>query len=157
MSQRMFSFHYVLTNKKGEALDSSTDRAPLSVLEGSGHILPALAEELFKLNVGDKKVVELTPEKGYGVIREDLKVKVPRSKLPEADLKPGVQFKTSQDAHAPVFTLVKIEGEDVYLDGNHPLADQDLIFDVEVTEVRDATPEEIKSGGHTHGADCKHS
>ena len=150
MAQRVLFFHYVLTNKQGETLDSSRDTEPLAVLEGSQQIIPGLEEELFKLKTGDKKKIEVTSDKAYGPVNDQLRVKVNRSQLPEGELEVGARFKGGNDDVQFVFTVIKIEGDEVYLDGNHPLAGQDLTFDVEVSGMREATAEELQHG-HIHG------
>ncbi len=154
MSKRVLSFHYVLTNKKGETIDSSRGHEPMPVLEGSQQIIPGLEVELFKMKVGDKKKVDVSADQAYGVVREDLRVKVQRDQLPEGDIKVGVQF-SAGEGHGPVFTVTKIEEDGISLDGNHPLAGVDLTFDVEVTEIREATAEELQHG-HAHGPHGHH-
>jgi len=153
MSARVLSFHYVLTNTKGEVIDSSRNAQPFPVLEGAQQIIPGLEAEIFKLNAGDKKIIPVKADQAYGLVREDLKVKVSRDQLPEGEIGLGTQF--SAGDHGAVFTVVKIEGADIYLDGNHPLAGEDLTFDIEVTEVRPATEEE-KAHGHAHGPHGHH-
>lgn len=152
---RVLYFHYVLTNAQGETLDSSQGSEPMPVLEGAQQIIPGLEEELFKLTTGQKKRIHVPADKAYGPIREQLKVKVKRDQLPEGELEVGAQFKGGNEQMQLVFTVMKIEGEEVYLDGNHPLAGQDLNFDVEVTGMREATPEELKHG-HIHGPGGAH-
>ena len=152
---RVLSFHYKLTDKTGKLLDSSKNAKPFEVLEGGHQIIPGLERALFQMNAGEKKRIEVSAEKAYGLINEELKIKINRAQLPEGDIRVGTRFSGSQDGHGPVFAVVKIEGEDVYLDGNHPLAGQDLVFDVEVAEIRQATAEELQHG-HAHGPDGHH-
>jgi len=151
MSQ-VIGFHYTLKDKDGNLIDSSENQTPLLFLVGSGHIIPGLEKELVTLNVGDKKNVVIAPQDGYGDIVEDLKITVQKGQFPEgAELNIGDQFQVNEEPNAPVFTIMKIEGEEVHIDGNHPMAGVELHFDVELTEKRDATDEE-KSHGHAHGA-----
>lgn len=150
MTQRVLFFHYVLTNAGGETLDSSREGEPLGVLEGAHQIIPGLETELFQMNTGEKKTVHVPAVQAYGPVSERLKVKVNRAKLPAGDLQIGTQFRGGPEEHAPVFVVFKIEGEDVYLDGNHPLAGQDLTFAVEIMIIREATAEELEHG-HGHG------
>lgn len=151
MGQRVLSFHYILTNSAGETLDSSRGQEPFPVLEGRKQIIPLLEEALFQMQPGDKKIVNIPADKAYGTMDEGLKVKVNRSKLPEGEIKVGMRFRGGAESNAPIFMVTQIEGEDVSLDGNHPLAGQDLTFDVEVMEIREATAEELEHG-HAHGA-----
>ncbi len=154
MSKRVLSFHYILTNKKGETIDSSRGAEVFPVLEGAQQIIPGLEAELFQMKAGDKKKIHVTADKAYGLVREDLRVKVSRGQLPDGEIKVGVQF-SAGEGHGPVFTVIKIEEDGVHLDGNHPLAGEDLTFDVEVTDVRDATAEE-EQHGHAHGPHGHH-
>ncbi len=150
MSSRVLSFHYDLTNAAGEALDSSRKGEPFFVMEGSHQILPGLEEALFKMKQGEKKRVELPAAQAYGTHDKKLQMKISREKLPAGDLEVGTRFRGGPDQHAPIFTVIRIEGSDIFLDGNHPLAGVDLVFDVEVMEVREAMAEEL-THGHAHG------
>lgn len=153
---QVIGFHYTLKNNEGTTLDSSAGQDPLLFLAGKGQIIPGLEKVLTAMNVGDKKVVVVTPEEGYGPVRDDLKSTATKSQFPpEADLKVGTQFMAGEGPGAPVVTVTKIEGEDVYLDANHPMAGVELHFDVEITEKRDATEEEV-AHGHAHGAGGHH-
>jgi len=155
MSQ-VIGFHYTLKNKIGVVLDSSDGRDPLLFLAGRGHILPKLEEQIADMAVGDSRKISLSAEDGYGPVNEELQLTVKRSQFPEeADLKPGVQFQVNNEQGSPVFTIKKIDGEDVHIDGNHPMAGVDLHFDIEITEKRDATAEEI-AHGHAHGPGGHH-
>lgn len=156
MSTRVLAFHYVLSNRSGEVLDSSRQGEPFQVMEGSRQILPGLEEALFKMKLGEKKKVQLDASNAYGQKDEKLKMKVSRKKLPAGELKIGSRFTGGPGPNAPVFTVTQIEGEDVFLDGNHPLAGVDLTFEVEVMEMREATAEEM-SHGHAHGPHGHHS
>jgi FKBP-type peptidyl-prolyl cis-trans isomerase SlyD len=96
--------------------------------------------------------VQVPAAKAYGE-RDPAQIqRVKRDLLPvDGPLKIGDQFQTDSDRYAPVVTVVAIEGDDVTLDANHPLAGVDLTFDVQITEARAATPEELQHG-HAHGA-----
>lgn len=155
MPGRVLSFHYVLTNNQGEILDSSRDSDPFQVMEGKEQIIPGLEEEIFKLNPGDKKKIHVVADKAYGPVNEKLRVKVSRGQLPQGELGVGTQFSTGEGAQGLIFSVTRIEGDDVYLDGNHPLAGVDLTFDVEVITLREATAEELQHG-HAHGGDGHH-
>ncbi len=148
---QVLSFHYTVTGKNGEAMDSSRNGEPFQVMAGAQQIIPGLEEELFKMAVGDKKIIHVPADKAYGQVNEKLRLKVPRAKLPKGDIQVGNQFSGGPGGQGPVFTVIAVEGEDVQLDGNHPLAGQDLTFDVEITGMREATAEELQHG-HAHGA-----
>jgi len=148
----VIGFNYTLKDKEGNLIDTSEGQAPLLFLVGSGHIIPGLETEVMGMTVGDKKNVVISPEEGYGPIIDDLKITVKKSQFPEdADIKLGDQFQVNEEPNAPVFTVISIEKDDVFVDGNHPMAGIELHFDVEITEKRAATEEE-QSHGHAHGA-----
>lgn len=157
MSQaRVVTIHYTLTDAEGTVLDSSRGGEPLSYLEGAQNIIPGLEKELLGAKAGDKKTVKVPAAEAYGEKRQDMVMQVPKSQFPaDMKFKVGDRFRGGADGHAPIFTVASIETDTVTLDGNHPLAGKDLNFDVEVTEVRDATSDEM-SHGHTHGPDGHH-
>ena len=155
MSKSVVTFHYTLRNKEGQLLDSSTGGQPIAFLEGGGQIIDGLEEALIGVAAGTKKKVEVAAARAYGERDASLVRKVKRNQLPVDELKLGDMFQTGNDHHAPVVTVTAIQGEEVTLDANHPLAGVDLVFDTEVVSVRQATPEEI-SHGHAHGPGGHH-
>lgn len=152
MSQNVIEFHYTLKNKAGEVLDQSNPESPLAYLEGSGAIIEGLEEGLSQMSAGDAGEVIVRPEKGYGFRDESQINTVSKAQLPAEDVKVGDFFQAGADQHAPVVQVIEVNGDDVKLDANHPLAGQDLFFDVKVVEKRPATPEEV-SHGHAHTSD----
>lgn len=150
MSQRVISFHYTLTDKSGKVIDASKERGPLSFMEGIGQIIPGLERQLSILKVGDKKKIQVPAAEAYGERDEQRVVKVQPDQLPTKEVKVGDKFSGGPEAHAPVFVVTNVTSTEVTLDGNHSLAGVDLIFDVELTAVREATEEEL-SHGHAHG------
>lgn len=150
MSQ-VIGFHYTLKDKEGTLIDTSENQPPLLFLVGSGHVIPGLETELVAMNVGDKKNIVVPPADAYGEIIEELQITVKKDQFPEdAELNVGDQFQVTNEENAPIFTIVNIEGDDVHVDGNHPMAGVELHFDVEITEKRQATQEELDHG-HAHG------
>lgn len=155
---RVISFHYTLTNKAGEVIDTSRDsKDPFSYMEGVGQIIPGLEKSMALLSVGDARKIEVAAKDAYGVHDAQLIVDVPRTKLPNStELTVGDQFQASgPQGEQLLFRVLEINGDSVKLDGNHPLAGEDLIFDVEVMRIRDATKEEL-AHGHAHGGDGHH-
>ncbi|HOX70225.1 MAG: peptidylprolyl isomerase [Dokdonella sp.] len=150
------SFHYTLTNDAGDVLDSSDGREPLAYLHGAGNIVPGLEREMAGHVAGDRFSVDVAPEEGYGSYIDELVQIVPRESFNGVDdLAVGMQFQ-AQTGQGPIAVIVTdIEGDEVTVDGNHPLAGETLHFAVEVTEVRAASDEEIRHG-HVHGAGGHH-
>ncbi len=156
MKQKVVSFHYTLKDKAGSVLESSHGDDPLSYLEGVGQIIPGLEKELQGLKSGDKKSVHLPAANAYGEHDTGLIAEVPRQAIPKNDVEIGDQFHTqTEDGEPRVVVVTAVNDKMVTVDGNHPLAGQDLSFEVEITEVRDATSEELEHG-HAHGADGHH-
>ena len=148
--------HYTLTNDQGEVLDSSSGGEPLAYLHGSGNIIPGLEKALEGKQAGDKLVVKVAPADGYGERNDALIQQVPKRAFQGvAQIQPGMSF-TAQSSQGPMqVTVTAVAGDMVTVDGNHPLAGETLNFDVEVTEVRKATLEEL-SHGHVHGPGGHH-
>lgn len=156
MTKQVMGFHYTLTDLDGNEIDSSNGNAPLLFMLGSGHIIPGLESKISGMEVGEKKQVEVKAKDAYGEVVEDLKLAVERTQFPpDVELNVGDQFRGSDDPRAPVFTITLIEDQTIHIDGNHPLAGKDLIFDIEITEKRDATEEE-EAHGHAHGPGGHH-
>jgi FKBP-type peptidyl-prolyl cis-trans isomerase SlyD len=149
---KVASIHYTLRDGDGNILDTSSGREPLTYLQGSGNLIPGMEEGLEGKAVGDKFKLKVAPDKGYGVKDTNLVQKVPRSAFGDQKIEKGMQFQTSQ---GQVVTVTETGLESITVDGNHPLAGMELHFDVEVTEVRTATAEEI-SHGHVHGPGGHH-
>ncbi len=152
----VISFHYRLTDKSGKQLDVSQDGHPLIFLSGSGQIIPGLESVLVAMEVSQKKTVTVLAKDAYGEYNDQLIFKVKRSQLPKPDLAIGDMFEAGGgDQYMPV-GVTAIDGDDVTLNGNHPLAGQDLTFEVSIVSKRPATAEEI-SHGHPHGTGgCHH-
>jgi FKBP-type peptidyl-prolyl cis-trans isomerase SlyD len=148
--------HYTLKNDAGEVLDSSSGGDALAYLHGQGNIIPGLEKALEGRQAGDKLNVKVDPAEGYGERDAKLQQQVPRRQFGGANVQPGMQFhaQTSQ-GHTRVVTVTRIVGDMVTVDGNHPLAGENLHFDVEIAEVRDATEEEL-AHGHVHGPGGHH-
>jgi FKBP-type peptidyl-prolyl cis-trans isomerase SlyD len=150
------TIHYTLKNDAGEVIDSSSSGEPLAYLHGHGNLVPGLERELTGKQTGDKLSVKISPADGYGDFDKALVQRVPRRTLKGIkNLNVGMRLH-AQTAQGPqAVTVTQIQGDMVTLDGNHPLAGQNLNFDIEVTDVREATEEELEHG-HVHGAGGHH-
>jgi FKBP-type peptidyl-prolyl cis-trans isomerase SlyD len=147
---------YTLRNDGGEILDASEDNEPLVYIHGQGDIVVGLENALEGKAAGAKFNVTVSPEEGYGV-RSDSKVQsVPRSAFEdEADIEPGTQFQAEGPDGVSIVTVLAVTDEEVKIDANHPLAGENLHFEIEVVKVRAATKEELEhghvhEGGHHH-------
>lgn len=152
MSRNVVTFHYTLRDTQGIFIDASIGGEPVSFLEGAGQIVEGLEEGMRGLEAGVKAKIAVPAAKAYGERDESQVQRVLKSLLPiEGDVKPGDQFRAGSDAFAPVVTVRGVEGEELLLDANHPLAGVDLEFEIEVIAVRAATKEECEHN-HAHGA-----
>ncbi|HEY7997047.1 MAG TPA: peptidylprolyl isomerase [Steroidobacteraceae bacterium] len=153
---QVVSIHYTLTNDAGEILDRSASGEPLTYLHGHGNLIAGLERELAGKHTGDKLRVKILPADAYGEYDQGLVQRVPRRALkgvPDVRVGLRLQAQTAQGTRA--VTVTQLTGDLVTLDGNHPLAGQNLNFEVEVAEVRAATAEELEHG-HAHGAGDHH-
>ncbi len=145
------TMHYTLTSPQGEVLDSSREREPLAYLHGHKNIIPGLENRLEGESKGVSLKVKIPAAEGYGDHDPQKVLPAKRTQFPpEADLKEGMQFQANGPQGPMVVRVLKVEGDDVTLDANHPLAGVDLTFDVEILEIREATSDEIDHG-HVHG------
>ena len=145
--RRVVSIHYTLRNPEGRILDTSQGGEPIIYLEESGMIIDGLDEGLRGLKAGTKTTIEVPSARGYGAHDPSQVQAVPRKQIPvPGDIKVGDQYQTGSDPGSPVVTVVKVDGEQIMLDANHPMAGLDLSFEVEVMQVRIATGDEINQG-----------
>jgi FKBP-type peptidyl-prolyl cis-trans isomerase SlyD len=155
-SNSVVSLSYCLKNGDGEELDRADKNQPFAYLHGAGQMVPGLEKELDGLNVGDKREVTVPPSEGYGDVIPQLKLQVERASFPkDTDIKPGMQFEAQEGEKRIIFTIQAVEGDQISVDGNHPLAGETLHFDVEITGIREATKEE-QAHGHAHGEGGAH-
>lgn len=127
--------HYTGKLPDGQEFDSSIQRDPLEFVVGTGQLIEGFEMGVMGLNKGDKKVLTIEPEKGYGPIVESMVVQVPRSNVPE-DVQVGSQLQVDGENGQPmVFVVREVNEENVTIDGNHPLAGKILQFEVEIIDV----------------------
>lgn len=148
--QKVVSIHYKVSSD-GVELDSSEGKDPLTYMHGAGGIIPGLEKALEGHEEGAEMTVEIPPEDAYGAVNDELIQAVPKSAFDGVEkVEAGMQFQaTGQNGQTQNITVVKVEGEEVTVDANHPLAGQTLNFEVKVETVREPTDEEVQqvSGG----------
>lgn len=129
--------HYTGTLLDGTVFDSSDGRDPLEFVVGSGQIIPGLDGAMPGLAVGDKKRVEIACVDAYGPINPAMRQEIPREGIPDdIPLDPGTQLQMqTPDGQALPVVIVDANDATVTLDANHPLAGQDLIFEIEVVSI----------------------
>jgi FKBP-type peptidyl-prolyl cis-trans isomerase SlyD len=153
---KVVSIHYTLKNDAGEVLDASPAGEPLTYLHGHGNLIAGLERELAGKGAGDNLQVKIAAADAYGAYDPALVQRVPRRTLKGiADLRVGMRLQAQTQRGARPVTVTQLAGDMVTLDGNHPLAGQNLNFEVQIAAVRAATAEEL-SHGHVHGPGGHH-
>jgi peptidylprolyl isomerase len=130
--------HYTATMTDQTPVDSSRERDPMEFTVGNGEIIEGFDEAVKGMQEGETKQVTITSDKAYGERNDEAIMSVPRNKLPE-DLTPeeGMQLEASQeDGGKQLLVITEVKDEDIVVDANHPLAGKDLIFDIELLEVK---------------------
>lgn len=133
-------YHGKLTS--GETFDSSAGREPLEFEVGSGMVIPGFDEGVTGMTVGEKKTVNIPFAEAYGPKNPEMVIEMPKDRFP-ADMKIEVGMPlmmSDQQGQQFQVTIVEIKEEAVMLDANHPLAGQDLIFDLELVEIVGGSP-----------------
>ena len=146
------SFHYTLRDEEGDTLDSSAGQNAFTYIQGSHMIVPGLEQQMDGRKAGDKFTAVVPPDLGYGTFNKDLLQRVPLDRFGDNKVEQGMQFQAGGEG---VFTVREVVDGHVLLDGNHPLAGVTLNFEVEITDVREATADEL-SHGHVHGPGGHH-
>jgi FKBP-type peptidyl-prolyl cis-trans isomerase SlyD len=150
-NKKVVSFHYTLRNADGEQLETSRDKQAMSYLHGVRNIIPGLEKAMAGKAIGDEFEVTLAPEEAYGERKPNSIQRIPAKRFNNAKrLQPGqaVSIQTRQGQMQGV--VVKVGRFNIDVDINHPLAGQTLTFEIEITDIRDASEEET-AHGHVHG------
>ncbi|MFV0481622.1 MAG: peptidylprolyl isomerase [Campylobacteraceae bacterium] len=164
---KVVSMFYELKDADGNVLDSNIGEKALSFIMGKNQIIPGLENEISKLNEGSKANVVIKAEEAYGVYDEKAIQVLPVEQFAGLELTKGMTlYGQGEDGNTVQVVVKEFNDKDVTIDFNHPLAGKELHFDVELSEVRDATDDELISGsvagagcgcghehGHSHGED----
>lgn len=145
--RRVATVHFTLTDGDGSQITSTRGHQPLVYMHGTGSIVAGLEEALEGRSPGDRFEVTVPPEKGFGPRHPELVQTHPRSIITDgAEPQVGARL-DAQTAKGPMEVVVTaVEGDSVTVDGNHPLAGRTFTAQVEVVDVRVATPDEIQFG-----------
>ena len=129
--------HYTGTLNDGTEFDSSRGREPLEFTLGAGQVVPGFDAAVTGMSPGETKTVTIPAAEAYGAPREELVLSVPRTQIPpNIDPQPGQRFQVGRGAQAFPVVVREVTDDHVVLDGNHPLAGQDLTFALELVEVQ---------------------
>ncbi|TXC75613.1 FKBP-type peptidyl-prolyl cis-trans isomerase [Luteibaculum oceani] len=130
--------HYTGKLNDGQVFDSSLQRDPLEVTLGQGALIPGFEKGLIDMEVNESKTITIPKEEAYGEVREELFQKVPKSNLPQ-DMQPEVGMglvATTQDGGEQQLRIAEVLDNDIVVDANHPLAGQDLTFELKLVEIK---------------------
>lgn len=129
--------HYTGRLQDGSVFDTSQERDPLEFTLGQGQLIPGFEQAVVGMNVGDRTTIEIKPEDGYGLHREDMVEHVPRTEFPpHIEPEPGQMLRVTQpNGDDLVVMITSVSDDTVTVDANHPLAGKELIFDIEVMEI----------------------
>lgn len=142
-----------VTESTGKVLESG--KTPVAYLHGYDNLLPKIEEALEGQEVGFKLSMNLSPEDAFGVRDESLLTSISKKDFPPGIKVGGMMQGVTESGEEMVYTVLKVKGDQVMLDGNHPLAGKALRVAVQVLAIRAATPEEI-AHGHVHGEHGHH-
>ncbi len=156
-ANKIVTINFILKDEDGNVLESTENMEPFSFISGNNQILPKLEEAVNQMLIGTKRDVKVQAAEGYGEYNESAIQQVDKNEFPEdVKLEEGMRMiANSPDGKQMPFIVNKIEEKEVTIDFNHPLAGKNLEFNVELVDVRDATPEEL-AHGHVHGAGGHH-
>ena len=156
-ANKVISFNYTLKDDQGTVIESTINKRPLTFMSGQNQIIPKLENALNGMLIGGKKNIKVDAVEAYGEYDEKAIQNINKEQFPaEAKLEVGMTYlANSPEGKQVPFTITDVKEKDITVDFNHPLAGKDLEFDVELVDIRDATPEEI-SHGHVHGPGGHH-
>ena len=156
-TNKVVTIDYTLKDDDGNVIDSSEGGPGLTYLHGANNIIPGLENALAGKSVGDSLSVKIEPQDGYGEHDESKIQPVPKEMFDGAgEIEVGMDYYAQgPSGEMLTITVIQITDEHIVVDGNHPLAGQNLNFDVSVTDIRDASEEELEHG-HVHGPGGHH-
>ena len=129
--------HYTGKLADGEVFDTSDGKEPIEFTLGQGQLIPGFEKGLIDMKLNEKKTINMTKDEAYGEVNETLIQEVKKTDLPQ-DMEPKVGMglvSKSPEGQEINLMVVEVKEETIVIDGNHPLAGRDLIFDLEVVEI----------------------
>ena len=130
--------HYTGKLNDGQVFDSSVEREPLEVKLGEGRLIPGFEKGLVDMKVNDKKTITIPKEEAYGKVQKELFQKIPNENLPQ-EIKPEVGMglvSKNPDGSERQLRVADVKDDFIIVDANHPLAGQDLTFELELLEIK---------------------
>lgn len=150
--------HYTGKFSDGEVFDSSQGQEPLRFTIGAQEVIPGFEQAVIGMTPGQSKTQTIPSAQAYGPHNDEMVVSVERTEFPEdIDLEVGQRLKLSQEGQTMIVTITEVQESSVTLDANHPLAGQDLVFDIELVEVGSGAIPGDGEGSPTEDGDQRHS
>ena len=153
---KVITFSYTLKDIEGQMIEKSREGEDMEYLAGRQNMIPGLERAMLGMKVGEMKNIRVNAVDAYGPYDDKLVLRVPITNFPaDTIIEPGMEFQTETDDGIMIIRVMELADEDVIVDGNHPMAGLDLVFDVIIESIREATPQELEHGhvhhrGHNH-------
>jgi len=131
--------HYTGKLADGQIFDTSEGKEPIEFVLGKGQLIPGFEQGLIDMKLNEKKTITIAKDEAYGDVNEQLIQEVKKSDLPQ-DMEPKVGMglvSKSPDGREMNLMVVEVKDDSIVIDGNHPLAGRDLVFDLEVIEIKE--------------------
>ncbi len=154
--KKLVTLEYTLKDSNSINIDNSKDSGPFVYIHGMDETLPGMEEILEGQEVGFTFDGEIPCEKAYGKRDKDQFVPVPKDEFEDFDdLEVGMHLSIMNNyEEAQEMEIIAIDKENVTIDANSPYVDMDIKFTCKITEVRDATEEELKEAQEEHDHEC---
>jgi len=130
--------HYTGKLSNGQVFDSSLQREPLEVTLGQGALIPGFEKGIIDMKLNEKKTINIPVAEAYGEVQKELLYEVKKEQLP-ADMAPEVGMglaSKGEDGREVQFRIAEVNDDHIIADANHPLAGQDLTFELELVEIK---------------------
>jgi len=151
------TINYKVSEQNGSVLEQTEAGEPVIYLQGLEMMLPAVEDAMEGKIPGDKVKLELSAADAFGEKHKDLITKIPVADFEDAEgLAPGQDIIVGNGEEEVIMTIVGIDNNEVTLDGNHPFAGKDIVFEIEVIEVHKTTDEDLEQFNHVHDENCNH-
>ena len=131
--------HYTGKLADGQVFDTSEGKEPIEFVLGQGRLIPGFEKGLIDMKLNEKKTINIAKEEAYGEVNDQLIQEVDKANLPQ-DMEPKVGMglvSKSPEGQEMNLMIIEVKEESVVIDGNHPLAGRDLVFDLEVVEIKE--------------------
>ena len=146
-SESVVAFNFTVKDEGENVLESSPPGQPLVYLHGAGNLALGLEKGLKGLKLGDKETITVYPEEGFGEVDPSLKLKANKSQFPsEIKIEKDRVLERDEKGVKKRFRIMAVDGDTIYMDGNHPMAGKTLHYSVDIVSIRPATEEELEKG-----------